>query len=193
MREIAMQQPLQITFNNMKSSSAVEAKIRERVERLEKRYDQIMGCRVVVEAPHRHHHKGGLYHVRIDLILPDSDLVVNRRPDRHHAHEDVYVAIRDAFNAVSRQLVSYVNRRRRQVKVHEIPPHGRISQLFIDKGYGKIEASDGREIYFHKNSVLSADFNKLEIGTEVRFAEEDGDLGPQASTVNVVGKRHVTG
>ena len=188
-----MQQPLQITFNNMKPSSAVETKIRERVERLAKRYDQIMGCRVVVEAPHRRHHKGGLYHVRIDLILPDSDLVVNRRSDQHHAHEDVYVAVRDAFNAVRRQLVSYVKRRRRQVKVHEIPPHGRISQLFMEKGYGKIETSDGREIYFHKNSVLNAEFNKLGIGIEVRFAEEDGDLGPQASTVKVVGKHHVTG
>jgi cold shock CspA family protein len=125
------------------------------------------------------------------MTVPGGELVVGREPDEHQAHEDVYVAVRDAFDEACRQLEAYVSRSRREVKTHEATPHGRITELFADKGFGKIEGSDGREIYFHKNSVLNADFGKLEIGTEVRFAEEEGDQGPQASTVKVVGKHHV--
>ncbi|MEE9542924.1 MAG: cold shock domain-containing protein [Thermodesulfobacteriota bacterium] len=77
------------------------------------------------------------------------------------------------------------------MKIHEVQPHGRISELFTDEGYGTIESSDGMEIYFHRNSVLNADFDKLEIGTEVRFVEEAGEKGPQASTVKVIGKHHL--
>jgi cold shock CspA family protein len=186
-----MKLPLQITFRNMDPSEAVEAKVRGEAEKLDTLYDQIMRCSVVVEAHHKRHHKGNIYHVRIDLTVPGGELVADREPGRHHAHEDVYVAIRDAFNAAGRQLKDYVGRRRRDVKTHEAPPHGKISELFTEEGYGKIESSDGREIYFHKNSVLNADFDKLEVGAEVRFAEEEGDRGPQASTVKVVGKHHV--
>ncbi len=186
-----MQLPLQITFRNMDSSEAVEARVRSEAEKLDTLYDRIMRCSVVVEAHHKHHHKGNTYHVRIDLTVPGSELVASREPDQHQAHEDVYVAIRDAFNAARRQLKTFVGRSRRDVKTHEVPPHGRISELFTEKGYGKIASSDGREIYFHKNSVLNAAFDKLEIGTEVRFVEEAGDQGPQASTVKVVGKHHL--
>ena len=186
-----MQLPLEITFRNLESSESMEALVRSKAEELDKIYHRIMRCSVVVEAHHKHHHKGNLYHVRIDLTVPGSELAVNRDPDQHHAHEDVYVAIRDAFNAAYRQLETYASSRHRDVKTHEAPTHGKISALFTEKGFGKIEGSDGREIYFHRNSVLNADFGKLEVGTEVRFVEEAGDEGPQASTVKVVGKHHV--
>ncbi len=188
-----MKLPLQITFRNMEPSEAVEANIREKAGKLDKFYDQIMGCRVVVEEHHQHHHKGKLFHIRIDLTVPDKELVVSREHDQDHAHEDVYVAIRDAFDAVRRQLEDYSRRRSQHVKTHETPPHGRISQLSPEEDFGKINTPDGREIYFHRHSVLNRDFDKLEIGTEVRFDEEQGDLGPQASTVKVVGKHHIAG
>ena len=186
-----MQLPLQITFRNLESSEAMEARVRGGAEELDEIYDRIMHCHVVVEARHRSQHKGNLYHVRIDLTVPGSELVVNREPEQHQAHEDVYVAIRDAFNAAGRQLEEYVSRIRGDVKTHEVSPHGRVSELFKDKGFGRIESSDNRDIYFHRNSVLNADFDKLEVGTEVRFVEEAGDEGPQASTVKVVGKHHL--
>jgi cold shock CspA family protein len=175
----------------MKPSEPLKAMVRNEAEELDKLYGQIIHCRVVVEAHHKHHHKGNLYHVRIDLTVPGRELVVSREPGQHHAHEDVYVAVRDAFNAAGRQLKAFASRSSRDVKTHEVPPHGKISELFTEKGFGKIESSDGREIYFHENSVLNAEFDKLEIGTEVRFVEEEGDQGPQASTVKVVGKHHV--
>lgn len=186
-----MKLPLQVVFRNMEASAAVEAKIRERVDQLERSCDLIMSCRVVVEAHHKHHHQGNLYHVRVDLKVPEAEIVASRDPDEHHAHEDVFVAVRDAFDAVRRRLEDYARRRRGQVKPHEVPPHGRVADLYPE--HGKIETVDGRLVYFHRNSVIDADFDKLKIGTEVRFVEEVGERGPQASTVYVVGKHHVVG
>lgn len=188
-----MELPLQITFREMPPSPAVEANIREKAARLDRFSEHIMACRVVVEAPHRHHRRGKLYHVRVDLTVPGGELVVSREPAAHHAHEDVYVAIRDAFDATVRQLEDYVRRQRCQTKLHEAPLYGRVTRMMPAENHGFIETSDGREVYFHRNSVLGDGFDRLEVGDEVRFAEEVGDEGPQASTVRAVGKHHPIG
>jgi len=77
-----MEIPLKITFRDMPLSKAVEATIREKAAKLESFYDRIMSCRVMVEAPHRHHHKGKAYQVRIDITVPGGELVINRAPKR---------------------------------------------------------------------------------------------------------------
>ena len=105
-----MQQSTRITFRDIPHSDAVEAAIREKAEKLHQYFDRIIACDVVVEAPHTHHNKGVLYHVRIDLTVPDEELVVSRSHDDKHAHEDVYVAIRDAFDAMRRQLKVYARK-----------------------------------------------------------------------------------
>lgn len=181
-----MKLPLQVTFRNMESSEFVEAKVRECAAKLDRFCETIMACRVVVETNHRHHNKGNLYHVRIDITVPDGEIVVSREPKEHQAHQDAYVAVRDAFDAARRQLEQYVEKRKRHVKVHEEAPHGRVSELVTEQDYGRISTIDGRDIYFHRNSVLNADFDKLAVGTAVSFNEEMGDMGPQASTVRVV-------
>jgi cold shock CspA family protein len=186
-----MQLPLQVTFRDVPHSSSVEAKIREKVEKLERFYDRILSCRVVVEAPHRRRQKGQLYHIHIVLTVPDGELVVSRDSNGNQAHQDPYVAVRDAFKAARRQLESYARRLRGEIKAHESAPHGRVLHLMGEEGYGLIESSDGREIYFHRSSVLNDEFDKLEIGSEVRFVEQKGDKGPQASTVRVIGKHHI--
>jgi len=207
-----MVNPLQITFRNMPHSPAIEETVREKAAKLDSYYDRIMGCHVVVEAPHRHHHKGKAYQVRIDLTVPGGELVINRMPKRlsaarlrelelagkdltenhepskHAAHEDVYVAIRDAFNSAGRKLQDYARKRRGKVKVHEPAPLARVTKLFPEEDYGFLETPDGREIYFHKNSVLQPGFDQLEVGTEVHFTEAAGEKGPQASTVRLAGK-----
>ena len=167
-----MQMPLQVTFRNMEPSEAVEAKIRERAAKLDLFYDRLMGCRVIVEAPHGRHHQGKLYHVRVDLTVPGGELVVSREPAARHSHEDVYVAVRDAFNAAERRLADYARRQRGEVKVREVSPHARVSKLFPEEGYGFIATPDGSEIYFHEHSVLDGAFSRLRVGTEVQFAEE---------------------
>jgi ribosomal subunit interface protein len=188
-----MQLPLQVTFRHMDPSTALEADVRAKVEKLQRFCDQIMSCRVMVEAQHQHHHKGHLYHVRVDLKVPGHEIAVSREHDLHHSHADAYVAIRDAFDEVRRQLEDHMRRRRQDVKTHEVVPHGRISALFVEAGYGTIQTADGREIYFHQNSVLDTNFSKLQVGDELRFAEEVGENGPQASSVRLVGKHHPVG
>jgi cold shock CspA family protein/ribosome-associated translation inhibitor RaiA len=181
-----MQLPVQVTFRYMEPSAAIERRVRERADELDQFYDRIMGCRVVVEAPHRRHQQGKLYHVRIDLTVPGGELAVTRAPGQHHAHEDVYVAIRDSFDAARRQLEDYARRQRGSVKAHVTPPRGHVLRLFTENGHGFIAAPDGTEIYFHRNSVLHDAFGRLRIGTEVEFTPEEGDKGPQASTVRLV-------
>ncbi len=176
-----MKLPLQITARNLDLSEADREKIREKAEKLNTYYEQIMHCRVLVEVPHRHHREGILYNVRIDMTVPGSELIVKREPN-----EDIDVAIRDAFDAARRQLEDFARRHRGAVKHHEEIPHARISALFPDKGYGFLTTSDGREIYFHRHSVIDRDFKDLRVGMEVRFTEEQGEKGPQASTVTVI-------
>ena len=207
-----MEIPLKITFRDMAPSPAIEANIRERAAKLESFYDRIMSCRVIVEAPHRHHHKGKSYEIRIDLTVPGGELVINRAPKRlaavkqrgtdepdkdfverhepnkHAAHEDIYVAIRDAFSAAGRKLQDFARRQSGAVKVHEPAITARVTRIFPYERYGFLESADGREIYFHGNSVLPPGFDRLEVGAEVFFAEEMGEKGPQASTVRLAGK-----
>ncbi|KTD07945.1 HPF/RaiA family ribosome-associated protein [Legionella jamestowniensis] len=180
-----MKLPIQVIFRNMDHSTAAEQRALALARKLERYYDRIMGCRIVIESPHRHHQKGKLYHVRIDLTVPDAELVVSREPSEHHAHEDVYVAIRDAFNAIKRQLQAYVDQRRGHVKHHEIPLYGHVLEVYPPADYGYIETPDGRQIRFTSQSVIDYDFTKLEVGDRVRFAEAENAGETVASTVYV--------
>jgi cold shock CspA family protein/ribosome-associated translation inhibitor RaiA len=181
-----MQLPLQVTFRHVDPSPALESRIRELAARLERYSDQVMGCQVTVEAPHRHGHQGALYDVRIDITVPDREIAIHRAHPRDHSHEDPYVALRDAFRAARRKLQDYERRRYLKVKHHEEVPRGRISELDPAGGYGRIETPEGRLVYFHSHSVLGRPFDELRVGDQVRFAEEPGDRGPQASTVHVL-------
>jgi ribosome-associated translation inhibitor RaiA len=149
-----MKIPLKITFRDIAPSKAIEGNIRERADKLDSLHDGIMSCRVIVEAPHRHHHKGKAYVVRIDMAVGGGELVINRapkrlaaakadrpedletnlaeshKPSKHAAHEDLYVAIRDAFNAAGRKLQDYTRRRRAKIKNHEPVPVDRVIQPF---------------------------------------------------------------
>lgn len=186
-----MQLPLQVTFRNLQRSLALEAEVRSHAEKLDRFYDRIMSCRVVIEERHKHHRRGNQFHVRVDVTVPGNELVASREPDEHHAYTDVHVAVRDAFDSMRRQLEDYARKHDQRLKVHAAPPHGRVIDLNPSEDRGRIETPDGRLIYFHRNSVVGADFDQLKIGSEVRFHEEAGELGPQASTVHVVGKHHV--
>lgn len=178
-----MQIPVQVTFKGMEPSATVDAKVRQELDKLERYSDRITSCRVTIEEPQRRRHQGNLFQVRIDLTLPGSELLVKRHPAEHHAHEDVYVAVRDAFDAARRRLQDHIQRQRLEIKAHEERPVGRVARLFPQEGHGFIETSDGHEVYFHRNSVLGGGFDALQVGNKVRFVEESGEKGPQASTV----------
>lgn len=179
-----MQIPLQVIFRNLTHSDAIEAEVRKRVAKLEQFYEHIMGCRVTVETVGKHQHQGKLYNVHVDLTVPGGEVVVTR----DHSHEDVYVAIRDALDSAKRKLEDHIRRQRGQVKAHEQPAHGRVVRLF-EEGYGFIETSDGRELYFDRSNVVDPSFEQLQVGTEVQFLEEMGSEGLQAKRVSA-GRHH---
>ncbi len=181
--------PIQVSFRHLTYSPFVALAVRKKVARLEKYFPAIMSVRVLLEPSELKRHQGNLYHVRIDVVVPGRKLVVRRDPSEHHAHEDIYVCIRDAFEAVRRQLEDYARIHfRGKQRHHEIPKHGKVTRLFPNEQCGFLETPEGREIYFHQNSVLNEEFGELKMGEEVRFVEERGDKGPQASTVDRIGK-----
>lgn len=185
--------PIEIGFRNMDHSDYVEADIRKKVGDLDRFYDRIHYLRVIVEAVHRRGQKGHLYRANITIGVPGRDIVVSRTGPQDHAHEDVYVAVRDSFRAAVRMLEDHVRKARGKVKVHEPPLHGRVGRTFPHEGYGFIKTEDGGEIYFHENSVVGGSLDDLEQGADVRFvlSEDGGVEGPQASTVKPVGKHHI--
>jgi cold shock CspA family protein/ribosome-associated translation inhibitor RaiA len=175
----------------MDSSPAIEARIREKAAVLERFSDRITGCRVIVEKEHRHRHKGNLFRVRIEIDAPGKELAVTHTGPRDHAHEDVYVAIRDAFNAAVRRLEDHVRERGGKVKAHEAPLHGTVRMVDRDGGFGFVETAEG-EVYFHRNSVIG-EFDAIEPGSRVRLelAERESEQGWQATTVLPLGKHHL--
>lgn len=180
---------LHISFRGMEPSAAAEAQIRRRADELEQFSDRISACRVVVEAVDRHHQHGRIYHARVDLTLPGGRVVANREPGMNHAHEDLSVAIRDAFDAVRRRLQDHMRRLDGQIKQHEPPSIGHIASLFAERDYGFLETPTGEEVYFHRNCVSGHGFNKLRIGERVRYVidPEEGEKGAQASAVTPLG------
>jgi ribosome-associated translation inhibitor RaiA len=116
MEGIIMKLPLQVAFRHMDHSDAIEALVREKSAKLDEFSDHIMSCRVVIEPKGKHHLHGKLYEVHIDLIVPGEEVAVTREPDQHSEHEDIYVAVHDAFDVASRRLEDYVRRKRHDVK-----------------------------------------------------------------------------
>ena len=181
-----MQTQPQVSFDDLPVDESVRDAVLDHVSQLERLSDRITGCHVVIAQPHRHHREGRLYSVRVDLVVPGGEIVVNRDHHLDHAHEDVYVAVRDAFLAARRRLEDHVRRMRGAEKAHAPRTQGRVAQLFPLQGYGFIETPDGREIYFHRNAISDHDFHIVDIGSPVYFSEEEGDDGPQALAVQLV-------
>ena len=187
-----MQVPLEIAFKNIEPSEAMKAEIEKEARRLERFFKRITSCHVTVTGQNGHHRHGVPFKVDIRIALPDhKDIIVNKTHADVAQHEYVSVAIKDAFAAAQRQIEDAVREMRGDVKPHEPEDHGRVSKFVADQDYGFIETPDGREVYFHRNSVLDAAFDRLKVGAEVRFIEEVGDKGPQATSVRAICKHHL--
>lgn len=188
-----MQVPLQITYRNMPRSLELERHIKRRARELERFYDRIVSCRVLVERSTHHHREGDVFRARVEVGVPGSRVVVGYRPGDASAHLDPVTAVLRAFDAARRRVEDFARRRRGSIKAHAEAPHGRVLRLFPWEGFGFISTPDGREVYFHRNAVVGDRFDELDLGDEVRFDlyEGEGIDGPQASTVRPVGRRHV--
>jgi cold shock CspA family protein/ribosome-associated translation inhibitor RaiA len=185
-----MESPLQIVLRDVSPyEELLDTEIRRWAAKLDQRFPRVVSCRVAVEKAHSRHRQGNLYNATVSVKVPGKTIVVSREHPLHHSHEDIYVAVHHAFEEATRQLEQYARVKQRKVKGHDDLPHGVVSSLHPD-GYGFITTTEGREIYFHRNSVLDG-FGNLVPGQEVRFEEEEGEKGPQASTVKVVREDHV--
>lgn len=186
-----MQVPLDISFKNIESSGPLRAEIERHARGLEKFHDRITSCHVTIIAPATRHRRGDLFAVNIRMAMPQhKDILVTDTHGDVAEHQHVQVAIKHAFRAARRQIEDAAREMRGAVKPHQVEDHGRVAKFLAGEDYGFIETPDGREVYFHRNSVLDNAFDRLTIGSEVRFVEEIGEKGAQASTVRVVGKHH---
>ena len=187
-----MQTPVEMAFRHYEPSDQVRAEITAQARRLEKFSPRITSCRVVVTGPNGRRRTGDVFQVELRIAMPNhKDIIVDRQHGDAPEHEHALVAIRQAFDAARRQIEEAQRDLRGEVKVHAPESHGRVRKLIAGKDYGFIETPDGREVYFHRNSVLNGAFDRVSVGAEVRFVEEEGVRGPQASTVRLVGKHHI--
>ena len=180
--------PLQITFKGIDASPALEATSARR--RRASIASSVTSCaatsrsrRPTPPAP------GPLFRARVEVFVPRGDVVVTRESPQDHAHEDPNVAVRDAFDAVVRQLEDHV--RQQDQRTTPNPPvlaHGRVARFVAGEDFGFIDTEDGQEVYFHRNSVAGHAFDRLRVGDPVRLSITDGEKGLQASVVHPAGR-----
>jgi cold shock CspA family protein len=187
-----MKTPVEIDFQNMAPNSRVRDTIAKHVTQMEERFGRITAGRVVLKAPGGHHKKGGLYEINIMLALPDGhEVIVDHTSQNDERYSDLDFSINDTFKRARRQLQDQVRKLQGQVKHREGPAVGTVVGLDSLGEFGFIETDDGREIYFHRNSVIGGNFPNLTVNARVTYAEEQGEKGPQASTVKLVEKHRL--
>lgn len=188
-----MKIPPVITYRNLDKSEAIDTLVREKIAKLEQVCDYISSCHIAIEKIHDRPRSGSPYRVRIDLTVPPNhELVAERNPGEAIQYEPLDAVVRETFDAARQQLLKLKSlqheseRSHTQTSAQEIT--GLVTKLFREQGYGFLKTLTGEEIYFHRNSVLHHDFDRLEIGTGVNCVIEMGEEGPQASTVKIVDK-----
>jgi cold shock CspA family protein/ribosome-associated translation inhibitor RaiA len=200
-----MQVPVQITFRNIHGSNEIESRIKEEISSLENYYPRIMGCRVVIDLPHRRHKEGNPYAVKIDIKVPGKEISINRQPSLYHerknihdtriskgkeikvVHKQMEAAINEAFDSARRILQDRIRKQRGDIKMHEEVPHAIVTKLFPKRGYGYLKTPNGRRLFFERQNVLNSDFEKLKVGTRVTYTNEEAEKGPEAVLVRIAG------
>lgn len=187
---------LEVTYRDIERTEAIDALIEEKIAKLERLCSYINSCHIAIERVNGRPSHGSPYRVRIDLTLPPShELVADSNPSDTNQSVALDTVIRDAFSKMERQLKEQTRQQREaeksQINTSPQDMTALVTKLFREDGYGFIKALDGEEIYFHRNSVIHDDFDRLEVGTGVRYVESEGEQGPQASTVQIVDKAGV--
>lgn len=185
-----MQVPLDILYRDVEKTDALDSLIRSKVDKLEEVCDHIIGCHVAVEKAHESPNHGTPYRVRVDVTVPPGhEITAAKSPGDSVQYVPLETVVREAFDATRRQLVELVDRQQNHVKSHpDQSVAGIVTQLMPQNDYGFLKTLDGREVYFHRNSVLQGDYDRLTVGTGVQFFLAEGVNGPQASTVKIISK-----
>ncbi len=187
-----MNVPLEIVYRNVQKTEELEQGIREKVDKLERICGYMSSCRVAVERNQKFQRSGNPYRVLLEIgVPPGHRLVVDRDHQEHDTHEPLNFVIKDAFAKAERQLKALKSKQHRDVKAHPAEEaNAVVAKLFPEKGYGFVETIEGgHQVYFHRNSVLRNDFDRLNLGAAVRVAlVEEGEEGLQATSVELVGR-----
>ncbi len=181
-----MEEALEITFHNLESSEAMETAIRDRFAKLERLYDRVTACRVSVEALHRQHRTGNVFEVHVDLLVPGAEIVASKPPQKakdRYANPDVYVSIRQAFDAAERQLKRFKRQQREDLQPADPLFQGQIVETHPEEDWGYLLTKEGALLYFNRNAVLDGSFEGLKRGDVVHYIEAMGDTGPTAVKV----------
>lgn len=179
----------EITYRHLEKTAAIQSLVEEKIAKLEQFCDYMNSCHVVIEKENDHPSSGSPYRVSIDITIPHGrELAVVKSPDKGKQYPPLETVIRDAFEAARRQLISITTEQKGERKIHpEQQVSAMVTKLFPEQGYGFIqEISTGKEIYFHRNSVTNNDFERLTVGSGVRYKETMGEMGPQATTVQLL-------
>ncbi|MFU8815360.1 MAG: cold shock domain-containing protein [Pseudomonadales bacterium] len=186
-----MQVPIEISFGNTHANEAIRSLIDDETAKLERICDHVSSCRIALDEQPEPKRARNPYRVRVEVhVPPRHTLVAESKPRDSDVHDPLPMVIRGTFKAMQAQLRKLVEKQHGHVKAHPVEQENLalVSRLFPEAGYGFIKTPDGRDIYFHRNAVLHHDFDRLTVGTAVRFVEEQGNEGPQASTVQVIDK-----
>lgn len=189
-----MQVPLELTYRDVEKTDALDSLVNEKVAKLERLSGGMLNsCHIAIEKIHDRPSSGSPYRVRIDMTMPPGhELVAESNPVENNQYVEVDTVIRDAFSKAERQVKALKQQQRESDKAQDHQQAedttALVTQIFRDEGYGFLKTLDGGEVYFHRNSVLHDDFDRLEIGTGVRCFVQQGEQGPQASTVKIVDK-----
>ena len=185
-----MRIPLEISFHGLPQSDALEQQIRNDAAKLERVCDHLVSCRVGIKQDQKSRNTSNPFKVRIEMrVPPGHNLVVTHKSGNKEAAEDLPAAIKNAFKSAHRRLKQLVEKQQGEKKSH---PHqdttALVIKIFAEEGYGFLRSVDGEEIYFHRNSVLNDDFDRLAPGTGVTYTADVGEKGLQATSVQIVDK-----
>ena len=185
-----MQVPLKITFRNVRKTPDIEAFIGRQAAKLERVCNNLVSCHLAVEKPQAHQQSGNPFRVRIDVTVPPQhELVVIRETTEGENDEQLPAILRGAFKIMRCQVKKVAEKQRDRVNADtEQEAAGFVSLLLRKELYGFITSLDGREVYFDKDSLRPGDFDRLGIGTGVRWVEQQGEKWPQASSLSIVDK-----
>ncbi|MBD2104978.1 HPF/RaiA family ribosome-associated protein [Leptolyngbya sp. FACHB-261] len=189
-----MKIPPEITYRFIDKTDAIDSLVHEKIGKLEQVCDHISSCHIAIEKINDRPRSGSPYRVRLDITVPPGhEIVAESNPGEGNQYDPLDAVIRNAFRAAQTQLKKLNQRQNESGKSQTHEGHettALVVRLFRDQGYGFIRGLDGQEFYFHRNSVLHDDFDRLEVGTGVRFVSDfnDGEQGPHASTVQIVDK-----
>lgn len=192
-----MQVPLEIAFRNIETSDYAEDAIRDHVKRLEQIFDRIIACRVWVDQRNQNSNDTIPPVVHIEISVPGhKSIVVAHQPDylqRKYQAPGLHNAINEAFRIAEQRLSKFKDKltdhgvaERGHEAANEF--RGQIAELTPEQDFGYVMTKEGSLLYFHRNSLLSGDFDHLHRGDQVSYIEQAGDTGPTASKVRVIGK-----